>query len=933
MQLRKASRRLGALNFALAVLLAGAAPLFAQNNDAEANENETGRVVGRVIDGQTGGGLTGVVVVVVESGVSTLSGVDGRFVLTEIIAGDISIRAENLGYATKTVTGITVPSNGTVEANITLAIQALELEAISVSAAAERGSVARALDQQRTATNIVSAITAEQMARSPDGDAAAAMQRVSGVTVQEGKFVFVRGLGERYTTTSLNGARVPSPEPERKVVPLDLFPSGLLQTITTSKTFTPDQPGDFSGAQVNIETREFPADRQITLSLGGGFNARTNSNILAAPTAGAEWLGFGSADRELPRIVEDAGSLLTSPSQQDMNELVASFRNAWSVRRETPAPNGSFGLSIGGTDPIIGQRISYLASLTYSRSTDIKEDQVRAIALPDGEGTREVDRYEGTTGNQSVLWGGLLQLSSLVGSNSRLVLNATYNRGSDNEARSETGHNENLARNLIVERLRFVERNVFSTQLKGEHELGDRHRFEWSGTLSGVTRNEPDRSEVVYGELVDPASGESRGFGWLSSTSEGAVRTFADLDENAAELSANYRLRLGTSLPTYLEIGSLFRDTERDAINRAYSLTAFGLSEADRVLGPEQIFDGRFTQPDHSHFRITPLSQGGSYRAEDRLTAGYAMADLGIGERLRVIAGARIEVNDLRVEGESTVLTPFLTDTSYTDILPALSVNYELGESMNLRLSASQTLSRPEYREQADVSFREVIGGEVVRGNSNLVRTLIQNADLRWEWYPNAGEVVSVAVFGKRFENPVERIYVGTSGSRLVTFVNAARANNYGVELEVRKRLGTLTEALEPWTVFANTTLMESTIELGEDISSQTNPERRMVGQAPYVVNAGLTWAVPSGRTSATLLYNIVGKRIVSAGALPLPDVYEEPRDVLDFSLRLALPGALAAKLDAKNLLDSPSEETQGSVTRQYYKAGRSFSFGLSLTR
>jgi TonB-dependent receptor len=750
--------------------------------------------------------------------------------------------------------------------------------------------------------------------------------------VQEGKFVFVRGLGERYTTTSLNGARVPSPEPERKVVPLDLFPAGLLQNITTSKTFTPDQPGDFSGAQVNIETREFPADRQFTVSLGGGFNTRSASNpIPSGPTTSREWLGFAGSERQLPQSIVDAGNLLSSPSQTEINGLVRSFRNAWSVDSKDPAPNGSFGLSVGGTDPVFGQRISYLGSLSYSRSVDIREEQVRAYALAGSNGsTSEIDRYEGNTGTSTVLWGGLLQLSSLVGASNRLVLNATYNRGSDNEARSENGNSENLARNLHIERLRFVERNVFSTQLKGEHELAERHRFEWVGTLSGVERKEPDRSEIVYAELLNPSTGESRGYGWFSGSNEAAVRTFADLDENAAEFGANYRLQLGTTRPTFVKIGGTYRNTERDAVNRAYSISAFGLTEAERKLAPEEIFDGRFAQEDDSHFRITPVSQGGSYSAEDRLKAGYAMADIGLSVRLRVIAGARVEVDDIRIHGETTLLQPFTKDTSYTDVLPSLSVNYSLGENMNLRLSGSQTLSRPEYREQADVAFRDVIGAEVVRGNSRLTRTLIQNADLRWEWYPNPGEVVSVALFGKRFKDPIERVNLATSGSRLVTFVNAQGADNYGVELELRKRMGTLAQALEPWTVFANATLMESTIDIGSDISSQTNPERAMVGQAPYVVNTGLTWAIPSGRTSATLLYNVVGRRIVSAGALPLPDVYEEARNVFDLSLRMALTQGISVKLDARNLLDAPFEQTQGSVTREYYRTGRALSLGLS---
>src|SRR5690606_25701971 len=238
---------------------------------------------------------------------------------------------------------------------------------LAVTAGDARGTVARALELQRNAASIASAVTAEQISRSPDGDAAAAVRRVSGVTVPDGKDVFVRGLGERYTTASLNGARIPSPEPERKVVPLDLFPSGLLETIMTSKTFTPDQPGDFSGAQVDIRTREFPAERVISHSLSIGYNAAaTGRTVLAAPAHGLEWLGFGAAERALPAVVARAGNLDPPPSREEISRIVGAFRDVWSAERRNGAPNLSLSASLGGTDPIFGRPIGYLASATYS---------------------------------------------------------------------------------------------------------------------------------------------------------------------------------------------------------------------------------------------------------------------------------------------------------------------------------------------------------------------------------------------------------------------------------------------------------------------------------------------------------------------------------------------------------------------------------------
>ncbi len=267
MKLRSLSRSI-ALG---AVVLVGASALSAQTIP-------TGRVVGRVIDATTGQGITDAGVQVVGTTIGTHSGVDGRYTVQGIPAGTVTIQVRRIGFTPKEITGLLLAGGQTLEQNITLTPAAARVAAQVVTASAERGTVNESLDQQRTAVGVVNAITAEQISKSPDGDAAQAVQRVSGVTVQDSKYIFVRGLGERYTTSSLNGARVPSPEPEKRVVPLDMFPSGLLQSITTAKTFTPDQQGDFAGGMVDIRTREFPARRSVSLQFTGGYSAGSSGS-------------------------------------------------------------------------------------------------------------------------------------------------------------------------------------------------------------------------------------------------------------------------------------------------------------------------------------------------------------------------------------------------------------------------------------------------------------------------------------------------------------------------------------------------------------------------------------------------------------------------------------------------------------------------------
>src|SRR5690606_21672894 len=484
----------------------------------------------------------------------------------------------------------------------------------------------------------------------------------------------------------------------RKVVPLDLFPSGLLQSITTSKNFTPDLSGDFSGAQVDIRTREFPANRQLSYSLGMGANLLATGNaIVAPPSAGLEWLGLGGSDRQLPGVVRRFGDFsAANPTQAETNAMVRSFRNVWRPNENSGAPNMSGSVSLGGSDPVAGRDLGYLASFTYSRSQEVRDREVRAYpdaTIQSDGGLRTIDRFEGQSGSSTVLWGGLLNLSTMLGSSGRLQFNNSYTRTADNEARSESGFSENLGRELFVDRLRFISRSVRTNQLTGEHEIGDGKRLEWSYTNAGVTRSEPDRSEIVY-----TRNGPTGQLFWLDDP-QSAARTFAELSEMSHNASADYRFPVGDrARDNHLKFGALGRYTSREADNSVYSIQAPTLGLDGRQLEPRELFD-EFSGSDGSVFRVVPLSQGGSYSARDMLGAGYGMVEWGLGDRLRLIAGARVEFNRVELEAEPTIGRAQETSPEFTDVLPSLALNFTLTPDQNLRLSASQTLARPEYRE------------------------------------------------------------------------------------------------------------------------------------------------------------------------------------------------------------------------------------------
>jgi TonB-dependent receptor len=448
--------------------------------------------------------------------------------------------------------------------------------------------------------------------------------------------------------------------------------------------------------------------------------------------------------------------------------------------------------------------------------------------------------------------------------------------------------------------------------------------------VSGVRRYEPDKSEFVQIAEQDTPNGPTV-YRWFGSGNGGAVRTFSDLSEQNHEASAKYAFSFGTpARQNTIRVGALLRRTDRSADNRAYNINGRSLSNSIRELPPEALFDGRFTQPGSTVFDIGPLSQGGAYDARDQLSATFAMAEVALGERVRLIGGARYELDHLEVSAASTLGRQVDTRKVWADLLPSIAVNVTLNDAQQLRFSASRTLARPEYRELSPIISRDVVGGDDVQGDENLLRTHITNLDARWEWYPGSGEVISVGAFAKRFEQPIERVYRASSSARQVLYANAEGADNYGVELEVRQNLGVLASALAAFTAFTNVTAMASRIHLSPEAgASLTNLSRRMVGQAPYVVNGGLTYATRGGATSATVLFNKVGERIDIAGESPLPDVVMKSRNVLDLSVRIGVTSTVTMRADLRNLLDAPYETVQGTVTRERYMAGRTVQVGV----
>jgi hypothetical protein len=674
---------------------------------------------------------------------------------------------------------------------------------------------------------------------------------------------------------------------------------------------------------VDLKTREFPAGRQISIGVSAGFNsAVTGQSIAQAPTVSGDWFGNGAKNRALPSNVAAAGDL-TGTDQAELNSLIASFRNVWSPNQGDGNGIGGFNASIGGEDPLFGHMFGYLASFSYGYTQEVRSSQTKGVAKlgPEFDTALPLNQYTGESAIGSVLWGGLVNLSTRIGANSKFEFNNTFTRGADNSAENLGGLNEEFASDFLFSRITYVQRAVRTNQLVGNHLIGPRNYVTWQVASNGINRDEPDRTDIGYLANVS-SEGQLEPDYWFGQT-RFATRTWSQLDQTSWDLGANWQHSFGSlSRPWNVKGGAAWRTTSRDVDVRSYDIINTGLDQSTRQQSPEQIF----TQAniDAGNFFMQANANGGRYSANEDIYAGYVQLELPLTRRLQFVGGARLEAWNLDVASVATNGQVVDANPGKTDVLPSLALNYVLTADQNLRFAATQTVSRPEYRELSPIAYFEQVGFAVTQGNPSLQRALIQNVDLRWEWFPRSGEIISAGVFYKHFDSPIEKVYVLAAGTNLLSYVNADAANNYGLELEARKNLDFIGNAMKVFTAFANVTLMKSSITVGNDsISAATNPVRPMVGQSPYLINAGLLWAQKAW--AASLLYNVQGQRILEAGTGGIPDAYEKPRSMLDATVQIPVLHNLTAKIEAKNLLNARYLFEQGGVVRQAYYSGRIF--------
>jgi len=813
------------------------------------------------------------------------------------------------------------------------------------------------LTEQRKAASVSDGVSSDQLKRGTDSNAAEAITRVTGLSVVGEKYAFVRGLGERYSQTQVNGVGIGSPEPNKRVIPLDLFATGLLDRIVVQKTYTPDKPGDFAGGVVEISTTDFPGTKTWNLSTSTAHGSRTTGRDFRTYRGGdRDWLGVDDGTRELPDLIGKlASKQRVRPrgafggagfAPEELEAMGEAFTRTFVPRRTQAPPNLSASGSYGDKLSFIGRDLGYYVSGSYSNAYGDRNSLKRTVYATSGEDGGEVldlkTDYRVETSERKVLWGALASTNYGLSTRSTLRLRAMYNRSAEDEVRFYEGYSDDLGTDIRATRLRYIERGVLSSTAELDHPLPllSGSSVLWRYGRSNAERAEPDRREYGY------EFRESTGLWYLGTRDPNLLRVFGETKDDEWTTEARVDIPLWGYHPerpdgtrrsnrvdgAHLKTGYLHREKERRTDFRVFEFRV-PTSGYDLTLPVDSLFTEENIGGNRRSFVLQEATRDeDSYRGTHDVEASFVMADVPVTKRLRLIGGVRWENSRQFVDTNS----PFRADTAFSgvqaklnnkDALPSANAVYALGSRMSVRAAFSRTVSRPDLREMSPMISRDFRSGLSEGGNPNLERARITNYDLRWEWYPGDAELFAVSGFYKGFENPIETAIQG-GAQQLYTPFNGDDGLLRGMELEARFGLGRITRHLDFAGLSTNLTFVKSTTTVGDSTIANGHRERPLWGQSPYVANVGLYLASPRETSTATILYNIAGRRLAFVGSYGLPDTYERPRHSVD--LKFTLGGGLV-KIAFENILDSEMKFTQGDFVTDVQRLGRTASITLGI--
>jgi outer membrane receptor protein involved in Fe transport len=801
--------------------------------------------------------------------------------------------------------------------------EAETMEEIRVDAKREAERVLDA-EEERISVGVTEVVSKTELTRLGDAELGQALKRVVGLSLVGSKFVYVRGLGERYSSVLLNGAQLPSPDPLRRVVPLDLFPNELLDGVSIAKSYTANLPGEFGGGAIELKTNQVNTKKSV-LRLGSsiGFQSGTSfENGLRYQGGARDWLGFDRV-RELP---SEPLRGLSPTALESVGERTAV--KGFDLTKRNIGPNFSQNFGFQGRSERFETPIWLRLGGRYSQAWESVEELRRGYGTSNAEPlfvTRELIRDRT---DRTIDLSGTAQMGVELSSDHRIEFSSLALRQSIDQAQEETGYIESPSEILRYSELEWVENRMYSQQLGGFHYLPDFHEmsFDWQYTNSTAKRDAPNTRRFRYDRLGNGNFEFSRGTDGNEIISEALTDDVQEL-----RLTATLPYSFGEIWTASFQAGLGALARERDASISRFKYSIVGSIDTSLLQRPlNQILTPANIGP--NGFQLSDTTRAlDRYAAEQDIYSLFLSADINDYETWRIYGGLRFEDNQQLVSSvEPSQGTATLQGgLDKRNILPSLSLTYTISESDQLRASYARSVSRPDFRELSPSPFFDPSLDVESRGNPNLEQTTIDHLDVRFERYLGESVTVSSGAFYKRFDKPIERVFVpGTGG--LLSYDNAKTADVYGLEVEGFLALDQFTDALAGFYASGNVTLSRSNVELGAAGAIQTNRSRSLQGQSDALVNTTISYE-PEGKSgmSLNLGYSVAGDRISQVGVLGLPDIIEEPFHELSFNASIPFSDSWRAGVKLKNILDQSVEFTQGGQPVRRYKPGPEVSFSI----
>lgn len=912
-----------------------ALPASAQDQAAPAPQ---GTISGVVLDKGSGQPIIEAGVEVVGTGKKTVTDLDGRYSI-RVPVGVYEVRFYAPLYQGARIQKVAVTADEVRKLDVSLLSSGQAgVDVVEVTAQANRAAEATQLLQRKKAPVVSDNISAESIRKTPGSAASDVVRRAPAVTVRNERFVFVRGLSERYTSANLNGSRLPSTDPQRRVIPLDLFPADFLQSLSVLKSYSPDLPGDFSGGLLDLQLREFPD--QLTGSIGASVGANTQATFNDFDTyrgSSTDALTYGSSFRDIPEGFPDR-----FPVGQPLPDRFARrFRNVWAGEHgpgdvDNAPPNYGANASVGNSWGPFGIQ---LGASFRNEWKSIQERQRQFI----NNGTIDdpiIAERDDFTYDRSIFesrLGSVLTTAWKPTLEHNLSFRALWNRNAQDEVRDGTGEAFGFStpgEDYDTTSARWTEEELAFGQFAGEHRLRPWLRIDWRTAFSRTTQDEPDTRFLTY---TGPRGDEN----WIED-SLGGLRLFNSLEEILTDSQLDFTIPFRTGLPftdvwnglqAKFKFGPAYAFRDRDFSQRRFQ-NSIDPTLLDSTLPAEDLLDPMNFGPGENEIAETTQKRD-QFSATHEIVAGYGMFDLPIvRDRLRFVGGVRLEYSYIELVTFDISENKVLVRKNTLDALPGANLIYSPRDDMNIRGSWSRTVSRPEFRELSPTQFPAPRGLRPLFGNPLLEQSEIESWDLRWEWFFSPLELVSLSFFYKQIDKPIEQVIVVVGAVGVDSFANAEEAELIGGELEFRKDFGFLSRHLRDLSLLTNFTYADSTVTTPRgSLEVQTSTERQLQGQPAFVANAVLDYTKPDWVT-ARVLYSTADDVLTNAGSFGLPDIFEQRRDSLDavlsFPLRRALGQPLTLRLSAENLLNAPYVSVQGDELQRRYATGVKFTIGLS---